>query len=104
MTGEITLRGKVLPIGGLKEKLLAAHRVGIFEAVLPAENKRDLADLPDLIKTAMKLHWVETMDEVLEIALAGKLPRLTEETPDALAAKTPLPPPVQEQPRNVARQ
>ena len=104
MTGEITLRGKVLPIGGLKEKLLAAHRVGIFEAVLPAENKRDLADLPDLIKTAMKLHWVETMDEVLEIALAGKLPRLTEETPEALAAKAPLPPPVQEQQRNVARQ
>jgi ATP-dependent Lon protease len=104
MTGEITLRGKVLPIGGLKEKLLAAHRVGIFEAVLPAENKRDLADLPDLIKTSMKLHWVETMDEVLEIALAGKLPRLTEETPDALAAKAPLPPPVQEQQRNVARQ
>jgi ATP-dependent Lon protease len=104
MTGEITLRGKVLPIGGLKEKLLAAHRVGIFEAVLPAENKRDLADLPDLIKTSMKLHWVETMDEVLEIALAGKLPRLTEETPEALAAKAPLPPPVQEQPRNIARQ
>ncbi|HTV08997.1 MAG TPA: endopeptidase La [Candidatus Aquilonibacter sp.] len=104
MTGEITLRGKVLPIGGLKEKLLAAHRVGIFEAVLPAENKRDLADLPELIKSSMKLHWVETMDEVLEIALAGKLPRLTEETPDALAAKAPLPPPVQEQPRNIARQ
>src|ERR1700747_2184214 len=60
MTGEITLRGKVLPIGGLKEKLLAAHRAGIFEAVLPAENKRDLADLPDLIKSSMKLNWVET--------------------------------------------
>jgi ATP-dependent Lon protease len=104
MTGEITLRGKVLPIGGLKEKLLAAHRAGIFEAVLPAENKRDLADLPDLIKSSMKLHWVETMDEVLEVALAGKLPRLTEETPEALAAKAPLPPPVQEHPRTVARQ
>jgi ATP-dependent Lon protease len=104
MTGEITLRGKVLPIGGLKEKLLAAHRAGIFEAVLPAENKRDLADLPDLIKNSMKLNWVETMDEVLEIALAAKLPRLTEETPEALAAKAPLPPPVQEQARNVPRQ
>src|SRR6201992_2633616 len=99
MTGEITLRGKVLPIGGLKEKLLAAHRAGIFEAVLPAENKRDLADLPDLIKNSMKLNWVETMDEVLEIALSAKLPRLTEETPEALAAKAPLPPPVQEQAR-----
>ena len=104
MTGEITLRGKVLPIGGLKEKLLAAHRAGIFEAVLPAENKRDLADLPDLIKNSMKLNWVETMDEVLEVALAAKLPRLTEETPEALAAKSPLPPPVQEPARNVPRQ
>ncbi len=104
MTGEITLRGKVLPIGGLKEKLLAAHRAGIFEAILPAENKRDLADLPDLIKSSMKLHWVETMDEVLEVALAAKLPRLTEETPEALAANAPLPPPVQEPARNVARQ
>jgi ATP-dependent Lon protease len=86
MTGEITLRGKVLPIGGLKEKLLAAHRAGIREAILPAENKKDLADLPQLIKDEMKLNWVEQMDEVLEIALAGKLPKLSEELPDALAA------------------
>ena len=92
MTGEITLRGKVLPIGGLKEKLLAAHRAGIFEAILPAENKKDLADLPELIKTEMKLHWVEQMDEVLEIALAGKLSKLAEETPDALAKTMPVPP------------
>src|ERR1700744_1263557 len=105
MTGEITRRGKVLPIGGLKEKLLAAHRAGIFEAVLPLENQRDEAELPELIKNSMKLNWVETMDEVLEIALAAKLPRLTEETPEALAAKTPLPPPVQQEPaRNVPRQ
>jgi ATP-dependent Lon protease len=91
MTGEITLRGKVLPIGGLKEKLLAAHRAGIFEAILPADNKKDLADLPELIKTTMKLNWVETMDEVLELALAGKLPKLAEETPEALASM-PVPP------------
>ncbi len=91
MTGEITLRGKVLPIGGLKEKLLAAHRAGIFEAVLPMENKKDLADFPDLIKNSMKLHWVEQMDEVLEIALAGKLPHLEEETPQVLASM-PVPP------------
>src|SRR6201999_265198 len=104
MTGEITLRGKVLPIGGLKEKLLAAHRMGIFEAILPAENKRDLTDLPDLIKNSMKLHWVETMDEVLETEPAAKLPRLTEETPEALAAKAPLPPPVPEPAHPVARQ
>jgi ATP-dependent Lon protease len=105
MTGEITLRGKVLPIGGLKEKLLAAHRAGIFEAVLPAENKKDLADLPELIKTEMKLHFVEQMDEVLEIALAGQLPRLSEGTPVALASATPLPiPPPSPVPPSVAHQ
>ncbi len=85
MTGEITLRGKVLPIGGLKEKLLAAHRAGIFEAILPKDNEKDLADLPPLLKSAMKLHFVEQMDEVLKIALEGPLPELREETPEALA-------------------
>ncbi len=69
MTGEITLRGKVLPIGGLKEKLLAAHRYGIAEAILPKENERDLVDIPDVVKRDMKLHFVEHMDEVLKIAL-----------------------------------
>ncbi len=85
MTGEITLRGKVLAIGGLKEKLLAAHRAGVFEAILPAANRKDLADLPDLIKNSMKLHFVEEMDEVLQIALEEKLVGLKEETPDVLA-------------------
>jgi len=85
MTGEITLRGKVLPIGGLKEKLLAAHRAGIFEAILPEENRKDLADLPELLKTSMKLHFVEEMDQVLKLALEGNLPELQEETPEALA-------------------
>ena len=92
MTGEITLRGKVLPIGGLKEKLLAAHRVGIFEAILPEENRRDFADLPELIKSSMKLHFVEEMDQVLQIALEGKLPELAEEIPEALeGAVIPVP-------------
>jgi ATP-dependent Lon protease len=95
MTGEITLRGKVLPIGGLKEKLLAAHRAGIFEAILPIDNKRDLPDLPDLIKNEMKLNFVETMDEVLELALEARLPKLDEETPEALAN---MPPPTAELP------
>jgi len=89
MTGEITLRGKVLPIGGLKEKLLAAHRAGIFEAVLPEENRKDLADLPELLKSSMKLHFVEEMDQVLKIALEGKLPELAEETPPGLTAVLP---------------
>ncbi|ADV81813.1 ATP-dependent protease La [Terriglobus saanensis SP1PR4] len=91
MTGEITLRGKVLPIGGLKEKLLAAHRAGIREAILPGDNRKDFAELPELIKSEMKLHFVEQMDEVLKIALEGKLPELTEEVPQALAGAVPPP-------------
>ena len=101
MTGEITLRGKVLPIGGLKEKLLAAHRAGIFEAILPADNRKDLAELPELIKSSMKLNFVENMDQVLEIALAGKLPKLEEETPEIL---NDMPPPTSENPAHIARQ
>ena len=89
MTGEITLRGKVLPIGGLKEKLLAAHRAGVFEAILPAGNRKDLADLPELLKSSMKLHFVEEMDEVLQIALEEKLQALEEDTPEALAGVIP---------------
>jgi ATP-dependent Lon protease len=89
MTGEITLRGKVLPIGGLKEKLLAAHRAGIFEAVLPRGNEKDLADLPENLRSVMKMHFVDQMDEVLKIALEGPLPELREETPEALAAVKP---------------
>ena len=89
MTGEITLRGKVLPIGGLKEKLLAAHRAGIFEAIMPAENEKDMADFPDILKNSMKLHWVEQMDDVLKIALEGPIPELKEETPAVLVAVQP---------------
>jgi ATP-dependent Lon protease len=88
MTGEITLRGKVLPIGGLKEKLLAAHRAGIFEAILPADNQKDMADLPENLKSAMKLNFVESMDEVLKLALEAPLPELKEEAPDLLASLT----------------
>jgi ATP-dependent Lon protease len=92
MTGEITLRGKVLPIGGLKEKLLAAHRAGIFEAILPRANEKDLADVPENLRSVMKLHFVDQMDEVLKIALEGPLPELREETPEALATvKPPVP-------------
>src|ERR1700682_2432555 len=73
MTGEITLRGKVLPIGGLKEKLMAAHRHGILEAIVPRENEKDLPDIPDAIKQTMKLSFVDSMDEVLKIALEREL-------------------------------
>jgi ATP-dependent Lon protease len=77
MTGEITLRGKVLPIGGLKEKLLAAHRHGIFEVILPKDNEKDLPDIPENVRAAMKLNFVEHMDEVLQIALERSLDTLT---------------------------
>jgi len=102
MTGEITLRGKVLPIGGLKEKLLAAHRVGIFEAILPEENRKDLADLPDLLKNEMKLQFVEDMDQVLQLALEGSLPELKDATPEALTPVLPASMEIPQQP--VARQ
>ena len=97
MTGEITLRGKVLPIGGLKEKLLAAHRAGIFEAILPRANEKDLADLPENLRSVMKLHFVDQMDDVLRIALEAPLPELREETPEVLAAVKP--PVAADQPR-----
>jgi ATP-dependent Lon protease len=73
MTGEITLRGKVLGIGGLKEKLMAAHRHGILEAIMPRENEKDLPDIPDAIKQSMKLNFVDSMDEVLKIALVREM-------------------------------
>ncbi len=94
MTGEITLRGKVLPIGGLKEKLLAAHRAGITETILPKENERDLADIPKNLLGDMKLHFVDTMDEVLQYALEQPLPQVEgeSETP-GLGALNPSPDP-----------
>jgi ATP-dependent Lon protease len=81
MTGEITLRGKVLPIGGLKEKLLAAHRAGIMEVIMPQENEKDLADVPENLRSAMKFHFVEHMDQVLQIALERSLPVPADEAP-----------------------
>ncbi len=69
MTGEITLRGKVLPIGGVKEKLLAAHRMGLRTIVLPKDNEKDLSEIPQEILSSLKIHFAETMDEVLQIAL-----------------------------------
>jgi ATP-dependent Lon protease len=73
MTGEITLRGRVLPIGGLKEKLLAAHRGGITTIIIPEENKKDLADIPENITASLDIHPVRWIDEVLDIALERPL-------------------------------
>jgi ATP-dependent Lon protease len=72
MTGEITLRGEVLPIGGLKEKLLAAHRGGIETVIIPLENERDLTEIPKNIKQHLKIHPVRWIDEVLDIALTER--------------------------------
>ncbi|HXG88125.1 MAG TPA: endopeptidase La [Vicinamibacterales bacterium] len=82
MTGEITLRGKVLPIGGLKEKVLAAHRAGIKNIILPKDNEKDLADIPKNVLDVMNLYQVSTMDEVLKLALAGPIVPIPP-TPDA---------------------
>jgi ATP-dependent Lon protease len=73
MTGEITLRGRVLPIGGLKEKLLAAHRGGITTVIIPEENKKDLADIPANVTSSLDIHAVRWIDEVLGIALEQPL-------------------------------
>ncbi|MGD0297327.1 MAG: endopeptidase La [Bryobacteraceae bacterium] len=73
MTGEITVRGRVLPIGGLKEKLLAAHRQGIYELILPKDNEKDLPDIPENVRREMTLHFVTNMDEVLKIALEREI-------------------------------
>jgi ATP-dependent Lon protease len=82
MTGEITLRGKVLPIGGVKEKVLAAHRAGIKNIVLPKDNEKDLADIPKNVLDTLNVFMVTTMDEVLKIALAEPLAgRLAAEAP-----------------------
>ncbi len=89
MTGEITLRGKVLPIGGLKEKLLAALRTGIFEAILPRGNEKDLSEMPDNIKNSMKLHFVDSMDEVLALALTEPLPTPVPAEAEVLTAVAP---------------
>ncbi|HEV3036955.1 MAG TPA: endopeptidase La [Candidatus Angelobacter sp.] len=98
MTGEITLRGKVLAIGGLKEKLLAALRAGIREAIIPKENDKDLPELPENIRSQMKIHLVENMDQVLKVALEQPLPDLPDEAVEAL----PVVPPTVESP--VSRQ
>ena len=76
MTGEVTITGQVLAIGGLKEKLLAAHRAGIKKLIIPKDNKKDLADIPQKIKDDIKIITVETVDEVLKIALKNELKRV----------------------------
>ncbi|MBU2641489.1 MAG: endopeptidase La [Thiobacillus sp.] len=89
MTGEITLRGEVLPIGGLKEKLLAAHRGGIKTVLIPHENVKDLTEIPDNIKNKLDIHPVKWIDQVLELALERAPEPLTDE-PETEAAALPV--------------
>ena len=87
MTGEITLRGRVLPIGGLKEKVLGAHRAGIKTIVLPKENEADIEDIPEEVRSQLSFHPVETLEEVLKIALVPeKDTAATEDKKEAMAA------------------
>jgi ATP-dependent Lon protease len=72
MTGEITLRGLVLPVGGIKEKVLAAKRAGITTVILPRRNEKDLEEVPERVKKDMKFHFVQRMDEVIDLALQKK--------------------------------
>ena len=86
MTGEITLRGEVLPIGGLKEKLLAAQRGGIDTVLIPVENEKDLAEIPDEIKSGLDIRPVQWIDEVLEVALASKPGPDSEPLPESVSS------------------
>ena len=87
MTGEITLRGRVLPIGGLKEKLLAAHRGGISVVIIPEENKKDLADIPANVTKSLSIHPVKWIDQVLDIALERPLVPVAAKEDPAIAAE-----------------
>ena len=83
MTGEITLRGRVLPIGGLREKILAARRAGLRTMLLPKLNQRDMSDVPRKLRKGLQLVFVNSMDQVLPVALSNQvhdraLPRITE--------------------------
>jgi ATP-dependent Lon protease len=80
MTGEVTLRGKVLEIGGVKEKVLAAYRAGLRHLIMPASNEKDLRDVPDEVKKSINFNFVATMDEVLKLAL---LPAENDDAPPA---------------------
>jgi ATP-dependent Lon protease len=90
MTGEVTLRGRVLPIGGLKEKLLAALRTGLKTVIIPSENEKDLADIPENVKTGLEIRPVSNMEEVLKIALVRQpTPIVWEEPEDATTPALP---------------
>ena len=87
MTGEITLRGLVLPVGGIKEKVLAARSAGVKHIILPAKNKKDLEELPENVKTELTFHFVNRMDEVIKFALTNQSPPVKTRKPKAKGKK-----------------
>ena len=93
MTGEITLRGEVLPIGGLKEKLLAAHRGGIKTVLIPEENVKDLVEIPDEIKNRLEIQPVRWIDQVLELALERQPTPIVDDADKTAASVPPTPAP-----------
>jgi ATP-dependent Lon protease len=98
MTGEITLRGEVLPIGGLKEKLLAAHRGGIKLVMIPEENVKDLAEIPDNIKNSLDIQAVRWVDQVLQTALERWPEPTVENGAEAPPAAAAIPPAAEPKP------
>src|SRR5215207_8484761 len=98
MTGEITLRGRVLPIGGLKSKILAAHLAGAKTVILPRKNEKDLRDIPEEIRKSIKLVLVDSMDQVLEAALRRKPKALVAEPPKIVKGTDQLDPEPEKQP------
>jgi ATP-dependent Lon protease len=99
MTGEITLRGRVLPIGGLKSKILAAHLSGARIVILPRKNEKDLRDIPEEIRKSIKLILVDSMDQVLEAALRRKPKALAPEPAKVANGNEPLEPETERQPQ-----
>jgi ATP-dependent Lon protease len=90
MTGEITLRGLVLPVGGIKEKVLAAKRAGIDKVILPEKNRKDLEEIPQHVRETMQFHFASEMDDVIKLALGRRVRRPVEEK-NAAAVKNQLP-------------
>jgi ATP-dependent Lon protease len=92
MTGEITLRGLILPVGGIKEKFLAAHRAGIKRVILPERNRKDVIDIPDQPKKEIEILFVKRMDEILPLVLT-EMPKLTGTMTSAVSPAAPPPSP-----------
>ncbi|MBV9062975.1 MAG: endopeptidase La, partial [Alphaproteobacteria bacterium] len=92
MTGEVTLRGRVLPIGGLKEKLLAALRAGLKTVIIPADNEKDLADIPENVKSGLTIVPVKNVEEVLKVALAREPEPINWEDPELVPPPAVRPP------------